>query len=270
MRNIAFKHVFRNFFTNDNRVIGTWTDGDSGGNDIEAHGLAGFDFIIVDDELNCHSSPNFLELIRTIENAGMAPFFRIRRYDADDAIQRYLDMGASGIVVPNIRCKEQVEHIMERTKYPPIGKRGYCTMVRANDYGCKYDAEEYLTRTNEDIAVMLLMEEKAAVDNIEEICSVPGVTAFLIGRMDLTLSLGIPVNYGDPALFENPILLDAMEKIIDAGHRHGIYVGLDVFNEDDLKRWAPKLDFAVYGGLAGVGGIRGNADLIDRYRAMSR
>lgn len=262
------KKTFKELFENGKKAIGTWTDGDSGGGVIEFKGLSGFDFIIVDDELGCHSNPNPLEHIRTIENTGMVPIFRVRKYTSGESIQKYLDMGASGIIVPNIRCKEHVEQVIEYAKYPPMGKRGYCTVVRANNYGTKYDAPEFIKRDNEETAVILLIEEKDAVKNIEEICSVPGVVAFLIGRMDLALSLGIPANYGDPNLFEAPELIASMETIIAAARAHNIYVGLDVFNETDMERWAPKLDFITYGGDQNLNGIRKNMQFISQFRKI--
>lgn len=260
------KKVFRDFFKDGGKAVGTWTDGDSGGCTIEYKGLAGYDFMIVDDELGCHSNPNPLELIRTIENTGMAPIFRVRKYTSAESIQKYLDMGASGIVVPNIRCKEHVDAVIQSAKYFPMGHRGFCTVVRANDYGTKYPAKEFIKRDTEDVAIILLIEEKEAVENIEEICKVEGVTGFLIGRMDLALSLGIPAAYGAGSLQEDPTLINAMDTIIDAAHRHGIYVGLDVWSEEDMKRWAPKLDFVSFGGDQNIMNIRSSKELVSRFR----
>lgn len=241
------KVPFKDLFQGNQKVIGTWDNGNSNVTPLEHKGISGFQFVIIDDELGCQSNPDPMHLVIAAENRNMAPIFRVRRWNSDESIQKYLDIGASGILVPNIRTKEMVEHVMECVSYPPEGRRGFCTVIRGNDYGMKYGVDEFFNKTKEELTVMLLMEEKQAVENIEAICSVPGVNAFFIGRMDLALSYGIPGNYGDTNFFKNPVLIDAISTIIEVGHKHNIKVGMDMFDTNDIETWAPKLDFIAYG-----------------------
>jgi 2-keto-3-deoxy-L-rhamnonate aldolase RhmA len=107
---------------------------------------------------------------------------------AEMPIKRALDLGAHGIIVPQVNTAEQADDVVRWSRYAPEGARGV-GLARAQGYGAKF--REYLSRANDEIAVIVQAEHSHAVDNIEAIARVPGVDAVLLGPYDLSASLGL-------------------------------------------------------------------------------
>jgi 4-hydroxy-2-oxoheptanedioate aldolase len=142
-------------------------------------------------------------------------------------IQRALDMGGMGIVVPMVKTAEEARAIVRATRYPPAGARGFGPL-RASHY--TYDNEDYFTRANEHILVVLILETKEALDNIEEIASVPGVDVLFVGPADLSIALGeSPLNPSSDALKA------AVNRTIQVGRKTGKGIGLGTSNPAGLQ-----------------------------------
>ena len=148
---------------------------------------AGFDFIILDTEHGAFSQGELENMIRACDVSALASVVRVD-YDPS-SVQKALDMGADGILVPMIRTVEDVRSVMRRAKYPPKGNRGADFYSRAYQYR-KEDPRGYLTAQNEDTLVILQVETTEAVSNLEQIMSEEGVDAIFIGAMDLSVSMG--------------------------------------------------------------------------------
>jgi 4-hydroxy-2-oxoheptanedioate aldolase len=104
------------------------------------------------------------------------------------AIQRALDIGALGIVVPLVRTAEEAAAIVSATRFPPEGTRSFGPL-RAGRYG--FDNEDYFRRANDQIVVILILETREAFEGIREIAAVPGIDALYVGPFDLALSFGL-------------------------------------------------------------------------------
>jgi len=211
-------------------VVGTWADGEKA-TDVEVAGLSGYEFVIIDDEHGCHNNPNKLELVRAAENADIIPIFRVPGFSYEDAIKKVLDIGSGGILVPNITCKSDGEQAIRYSKYAPVGNRGACPYVRANNYGTKYSVTEYYGKANEEVTIIFLIENVSAVKNFDDILSVNGLDAILFGRADLSVSMGVPGQY------ENPKLLADIKIMITKARKKGIPAGMVCFDFEDTMRW---------------------------------
>lgn len=253
------KKSLKGLLKSGQNVVGIWADGESA-TAIEVAGLSGFEFVIIDDEHGCHNNPNKLELVRAAENVDIAPVFRVPGFSYEDSIKKALDIGSSGILVPNISCRAEGEQAIRYAKFPPIGKRGACPYVRANNYGTKYSMTEYYFKSNEEVTIMFLIENVGAVENFDEIISVGGLDAILFGRADLSVSMGVPGEYEDPKL-----LLD-IKSMTERARAKGIPAGMVCFDYEDTIKWlADDVDFVTVG--FGPGNtIKSNQALIEKMK----
>ncbi|MBI1801538.1 MAG: aldolase [Chloroflexi bacterium] len=211
---------------------------------------AGFDYFILDTEHGPYSMETVADLMLMARLAGIAPFVRV----ADDHypwIARTLDAGALGIMVPRVKTRAQVEAIVQCAKYPPLGERGMAA-GRGNTQYRGMKLAEYAPRANEEIFLILQIETQEAVEQIDDLLSVPGVDAALMGPNDLSMALGVP---GDG---EHPKLTEAVQKVVDSAARHGIPSGTHVRDMQNLKGWRDKgmrllMYSSDFGFIAGAG-----------------
>ena len=143
----------------------------------------GFDWLFIDAE---HGAFNPQQAQGMLQAAGQCPC--VIRVPSDDEvwIKKALDIGAAGIIVPQVHTADQARRIVRACKYAPAGSRGV-GIGRAHRYGMEF--EHYIKNANKRTAVILQAESKQAVDNIATIASVKGVDAIFIGPYDLSASL---------------------------------------------------------------------------------
>lgn len=229
------------------QIVGTWSDGHSN-TCVEVAGMVGFDFVIIDNEHGCHNSPSLVDTVRTAESANIAPIIRVPNPHFEDPIKKALDMGASGVLVPNVETAEDAAQAVRYSKFAPLGKRGCCPYLRSNNYSLKYGTVDYYQKANEEVTTMILLECTEAVQNIEEIVKVPGIDALLIGRVDLSCSMGIPGQLNAPQMIE------AIDKVVAVARKAGIPIGIVGFGHEDTVQWAHsgRVDFVTVGGDTGI------------------
>ena len=147
--------------------------------------LAGFDWLFVDME---HGALDLVNLQHIVQAASPFTPCLIRTPSKDDVwIKKTLDIGAAGIIIPHIMSAEDVETVVNLSKYPPDGSRS-AGIARAHGYGIKF--QEYVEHANDDTALVIQIEDIEAVNNIESIVKVPGVDVIFIGPFDLSGSMG--------------------------------------------------------------------------------
>jgi len=179
---------------------------------LECMGAVGLDYVIIDTEHGPYDTENMINLLRGAEHAGMTPFVRVANADHKE-IQRCLDQGAKGLIVPMLSTIEDFEQVISLAKYKPIGNRGFAG-VRSNGYG--YDdgiadgIEAFMKTCNDEALVLPQCETAAALEIIEEILELEGVDGIFVGPFDLSISLGIPVQ------FQHPKFIAAISKILNA------------------------------------------------------
>src|SRR5690606_2915662 len=111
--------------------------------------LAGFDFIVIDLEHSAMSVESAYRHIGTALLAGVSPIVRIPSLDAG-LMQRLLDAGAEGIMVPHIDTQGQAEEAARAVRFPPRGTRGVGSTSRAGAWGA-VAREDYLRYGNEEV-----------------------------------------------------------------------------------------------------------------------
>ncbi|MCE9619634.1 MAG: 2,4-dihydroxyhept-2-ene-1,7-dioic acid aldolase [Planctomycetes bacterium] len=178
--------------------------------------MAGYDWVVVETEHTAIDVSEVLRLIIAIEQRGSIPLVRLAWNDPIQA-KAVLDSGAAGVLVPMINSKADAQLAVQMTKYPPLGGRGV-GLARAQGYGANFD--DYVKNANADTLLMVQIEHKDAVANIEEILSVPGIDGTFIGPYDLSLSLGLP------GQVNHPDVVAAKRKVLDATLRHKLVAGI--------------------------------------------
>jgi 2-keto-3-deoxy-L-rhamnonate aldolase RhmA len=153
---------------------------------IEVLTMVGFDWLFIDAE---HGAFSTLDMQRLIQAAGAAMPCLIRvAVGQEVAIKKALDIGAAGIIVPQVNRVDQTEEIIRWARYAPQGNRGV-GLARAHGYGLRF--QDYIDRANDEVMVVIQAEHIDSVTNIEAIVRVPGVDAVLIGPYDLSASMGL-------------------------------------------------------------------------------
>jgi 4-hydroxy-2-oxoheptanedioate aldolase len=188
---------------------------------------AGFDFLWIEME----HGPITLESLRAIllatRGARAVPITRVPANEVWLA-KRVLDEGSLGVVFPFTSTRELAERAVASCRYPPLGDRGFGPALAMSRYGM--GGPEYVKFANENVLVVVIIERKEAVENIESIASVPGIGVLFVGVNDLSFSLGIGGRTTDP------LVEQALTKVLDAGRRHGIPVGYPTGNPDEINK----------------------------------
>jgi 2-keto-3-deoxy-L-rhamnonate aldolase RhmA len=164
---------------------------------IEIFGHLGYDFVFLDGQ-HCGLNPETARgLIRAADLTGMTSIVRVPKNDPA-VILEYLELGAGGIIVPNIVTRAETEAMVAAMKYPPTGIRGGFGRSRASNYGITQTQVEYFTKMNDEVLAIPLVEDQAALPNLAGICSTPGVDIVITGPGDMALSMGIPGGWKNP------------------------------------------------------------------------
>ncbi|MBQ3548871.1 MAG: hypothetical protein IJA33_03215 [Oscillospiraceae bacterium] len=159
---------------------------------IECLGRTGLEFVIIDCEHSPAEAETAMELMRAAELSGLTALCRVRDLSRS-AVLKLLDVGARGLIVPNIHSVEEVQQIIDYAKFAPIGQRGFCP-TRKDGWG--FDTERTTAETmavmNEATLLLPQCETKEALEHIEEIVALEGVDGVFIGPFDLSIALGLP------------------------------------------------------------------------------
>jgi 2-dehydro-3-deoxyglucarate aldolase/4-hydroxy-2-oxoheptanedioate aldolase len=186
--------------------------------------LAGLDWLFVDLE---HSALSVRDA-QTILQAAMPKTPCVIRVPSNDEIwiKKCLDIGAEGILVPQIQTPSDAERAVRFCKYPPEGSRSV-GIARAHGYGPEF--QEYIESANSEIAVILQIEHMDAVNNIERICNVSGIDALFIGPYDLSASMG------KMGLTNDPDVQKTISHVTQCARRANIALGIFGVSEEAVK-----------------------------------
>lgn len=176
---------------------------------VEMAAYAGFDFVRIDCEHMLFDKSVVANMIRTANNIGLPIFVRVAGLDD---ITGLLDFGASGIIIPGITNKQEAIEAVNLVKYAPLGARGMSTCGRSLQYG-NVAAKEYRSQANEKISLLIQLESKEALKNIDEILSVDGIDMVATGKNDLSQALGVMGQTSHPEVIEaeNNVIAKALE-----------------------------------------------------------
>jgi len=174
---------------------------------------AQFDFVLFDTEHTRFSIETIGGMIRYARSAGLPTIVRVPRGQYDQ-MSRIMDAGADGIMAPNVQSREEAEHIIQATKYAPLGDRGTAFGIAHDDFEVG-DVSEKIQQANQQTLIITQIESVSGVENVADIVGVEGVDVGWIGHFDLTQSMGIP------GQFDHPDYLAAVEKVVKACQSQG-------------------------------------------------
>jgi len=195
----------------------------------------GFDFIVVDMQHGLLDYQSTVSLMQAIDIADTAPVVRVPWKDIA-MIGKVLDAGAMTVIVPMINTVADVEAVVSACRYAPQGIRSVGPMRAMLRHG-----QEYFPNANQDVAVFAMIETAEALENVEAIAAVPGLTGLFVGPFDLSLSLGLPPGNNDG----NPIFDQALQRILAACKDSGVSTGILANKELGAKRVQQGFQFVV-------------------------
>jgi 2-keto-3-deoxy-L-rhamnonate aldolase RhmA len=162
----------------------------------EAMGCAGFDFLVIDMEHTPVDTPQLVDHLRALDAAGCGGIVRLPWNDMV-MVKRALDAGAQSLMLPFVQTVEDAQRAVAYTRYPPAGVRGVAGSQRASRFATVPD---YLKQANDNMCVVVQIETLDALSRLPAIAAVPGVDAIFIGPSDLSASMGLLGDIGNPAV----------------------------------------------------------------------
>ncbi len=176
----------------------------------EICGYLGFDFVLLDAEHGLLTEESAYHMVVAAEVAGTVPLIRVP-FNHRQVILRYLDLGAGGVMVPQVNTPEEARAVVEACRYYPEGRRGVAS-VRAAQFGLTRPLSEYIRAANTEVMVIVQIESLAAVERLEEYLAIPGIDVLFVGPNDLAQSMGYPGQQQHP---EVQAMIDEIVRRVD-------------------------------------------------------
>ena len=181
----------------------------------------GFDWLLVDMEHTAHNATLMSDMVATIADSGLcAPLVRVPTNNVE-WFKWALDAGAWGVVVPMVNTREEAQRVVEYTKYPPAGERSIGGAFGPYGFGIT-DWAEYARMANEETVLAVQIESAQALQNLDEILSVPGLDVAFVGPNDLHAQLGLAASTDGT----EPVFMEALERIKASARKHGLATGI--------------------------------------------
>ncbi|HME19403.1 MAG TPA: aldolase/citrate lyase family protein [Nitrososphaerales archaeon] len=206
-------------------LLGTWVT--IGHTDVpDVLEAVGFDWLVFDTEHAPLGPEAVSRMVQAIDSSSVCPLVRVGAAD-QYLVKSAFDMGAHGVVCPMVNSKEEAAQVVSYAKYPPAGVRGVAPR-KAADYGNTF--ADYVRTANEATVVVVQIETAEALEKLDEILDTRGVDVAFVGPTDLTMSLGLIDDRG------NPRVVEAMKKVVEACARHSKTPGVLAATPDEARR----------------------------------
>lgn len=194
---------------------------------VEVLAHAGFDWLLLDTEHSPNELPDLVTQLQAMGRSTTTPVVRAAWNDTV-LIKRILDIGVQSVLLPYVQSADEARRAVAAVRYPPRGVRGVSAGSRASNYG---RIKDYLQKADEQICLLVQVETRAALEQLEAIAGVDGVDGVFIGPADLSASLG---HLGEPQH------ADTQQALQDAGARLrklGKAAGILAVVEADARRY---------------------------------
>ena len=188
---------------------------------IEILAGSGFDWLLLDTEHSPNDLPQVFNQLQAMMENETHPIVRPPWNDMV-MIKRFLDAGVQTLLIPTIQTAEEAAQAVAYTRYPPDGVRGYASASRSSRFG---RIDDYHTKCEAEICVLVQIETKQGLDNLDAISRVEGVDGVFIGPGDLSAGLGYLGQTSHPDV--RKIIEDAIRRIRTAGNAPGILTGVE-------------------------------------------
>lgn len=196
---------------------------------VEIACQAGFDWVFIDGQHGAFSRGAIRESIRAAQTTDVTPIVRPSASNGPGEIEWILDQGAEGIVCPMVNTAAEAKQIVRSSYYAPKGCRSVGAGRCVTHFG-----SDYRQRANDALLVVVMIEHVEAVENIDQIVAVEGISGVKIGISDLTSSLGY--SFEDIAQGNVPGLEDAVQRVAQATLAAGKIPGIFCLNAEDALR----------------------------------
>ena len=197
---------------------------------IEILALGGFDFGVIDLEHGPIAHNEVYPLVLAAERHGFPLLARLPGLQ-ESYVKWLLDIGIAGLQIPHIKTADDARSAVAMSKFAPVGERGLCRFTRAAEFS-NIPKEEYVCTANLRNILVLQIEGKEGVENIEEICAVPGVDVIFVGPYDLSQSLGLIGQIWHEKVVEK------VTKVVKACDKVGIRAGVFTDTPEGLTHWS--------------------------------
>lgn len=194
----------------------------------EIAGLANFDWALIDLE---HGSRDYRDLLHQLQALGgykTAPVVRVPQIDAD-IFKQVLDLGPSGLMIPNVSTVEQAQMLLKYARVPPLGQRGAATSTRNSNYGLQY--QRYVEEVNDNLLIVAQIESAEGIQNLDDIAKIDGIDVLFVGPTDLSISLDMD---SDP---RTPDFRDVLKNVAETARKYGKLAGALVRNEEQAREY---------------------------------
>lgn len=188
---------------------------------------SGFDFLWIEMEHSPVTLESVRQMILATRGLKAVPFVRVPVNEPWLA-KRVMDIGSLGVIFPFTATPELARQAVASCKYPPAGIRGFAPGLAASRWGMS--SGEYVRWANDNIMVVTIVEQKEAVERIEEIASVPGIDVLFVGANDLSFSLGVG------GQLNHPVVQDAIARVVAAGKKYNVPLGYPSGNPAEIKK----------------------------------
>jgi len=193
---------------------------------------AGFDYVFIDMEHGAYDLETVQDMIRSALEAGITPIVRVAEL-LYSLVARLLDSGAQGIILPRVEDKKILAEALSWLRFPPRGKRGYGVNATMIGYE-SHTFREIIEHQNLNTLSVVQFETVSAIQNADDLLSLPGLDVIMVGPADLSIALGIP---GD---FDNPRLIETVDGLIEKCKRYGVVPGIQTRSVAHAKFWASR------------------------------
>ena len=218
----------------------------------------GFDFLLIDGEHSPIGESELGNILRAAKGSETAIVYRVRE-NQEGLIKIALDLGVDGVFVPRINSAADAQSAVNSAKYPPLGQRGVGPLRASNYY---QDAVDYVANANRDVALILQIEHKDAIETLDQILRIKGYDALYVGPADLSASYGVFPDIGDEHV------MAAIARVMAWCAKAGIPCGMDTSSVAHLNQMADAgmqiltlggdLDYLLNGARALSAEIRGS------------
>jgi 2-keto-3-deoxy-L-rhamnonate aldolase RhmA len=193
----------------------------------EIAGQAGFDFVLIDTE-HAPISIDQLQIMLVALRTSESTVFVRPAGNSPTLIKQILDLGAEGLIVPEVASADDAAAAVASAKYPPAGMRGFGPRRAARLTGGR---AEYIARADDEVAVFVMVEHPNAVLEIDAILATPGLNGIMVGPADLAVTSGHLHDLGHPAVEQ------AIDDVLAACERHSFPFGIFAGSEAAARKW---------------------------------
>ncbi len=207
----------KNKLANGEKVFGTFIQYVTNPAVIDIFPAQGLDFVVLNDEHNALDLGDFNGMQYAMAAKNIACL--LRPYNRDpEMVSKACDSYADGVVIAYVEDVEELKYLVAAAKYRPLKGAALKKLVKTGEWPSE-TTRQYVEDKCKNTFFCAMIESAKALEDLDKICAVPGIDALLIGPNDLSVSLGIPEER------DNPKFIDAVQRVIDVGSKHGIAAG---------------------------------------------